>query len=99
MTQETGKFSGLVTFDGNELGIGDFFIAYVMANAFQYFFRSQKLAWLLAALFALPLLLLTIIPLLSGAIIPYTIFLIPVAFVAYSVAVRKNIRQQNRGVG
>lgn len=91
--EETGRFSGLVAFDGNELGIGDFFIAYAMANAAQYYFRSVRLAWVLAILFALPLLLLKVVPVFAGMIIPYTIFLIPVAFVGYGLTSRKKVRQ------
>jgi hypothetical protein len=93
LSEATGRFSGLVIFGGNELGVGDFFVAYAMVNAAQYFYQSKKLAWLLGALFSLPLLALGAIPALKGVALPYTVICIPVAVCAY-VFIHRRMQQR-----
>ncbi|MFH1171784.1 MAG: hypothetical protein V1778_04580 [bacterium] len=79
-----GRFTGLITFGGNELGIGDFFLGYCIVNGAQQYCSSRTLPWILATWSPLPMLLLRwIVPASSGHAYPYSVFLVPVALILF----------------
>lgn len=85
--------NGLIQVGGHLIGIGDFFIGYLIVNAAQHFF-SQRLAWALAVWIPLPMVLLPWLwPSGLGQTFPYTMFITPVALAAYA-AVHFSTRQK-----
>ncbi|MBU1890196.1 hypothetical protein KJ782_01755 [Patescibacteria group bacterium] len=77
--------NGLIQFQGQILGVGDFLLAFLMINAAQHFFGKIP-ALLIAIWTPLPLLLLRFVfPEMIGLILPYTLFIVPPALLIYYI--------------
>ena len=85
--------NGLVAIGPFILGIGDFFLAYLIVSAARRY-HTIWYALLLAVLLPLPRFFIRVlIPELEGAEFPYSIFMVPIALLVYTfAAIQKRIQ-------
>ncbi|MBI2636685.1 MAG: hypothetical protein HYW81_00625 [Parcubacteria group bacterium] len=78
--------NGLVTIGSFVLGIGDFFLGYLIVSAAKHHYTTWH-ALLLALLLPLPRFFIRVlIPELEGAEFPYSLFMVPITLFVYGFA-------------
>lgn len=86
--------NGLVGFDGQILGVGDFLLGYLLVGAGRHFF-SRSIAWLCAVWIPLPLLFIQWLSAVESHVIyPYTVFVVPVVLIIFVIAKRRSAAKQ-----
>ncbi|MFA4872467.1 MAG: hypothetical protein WC659_00830 [Patescibacteria group bacterium] len=82
-SDESFAYNGLVTVGEYMLGIGDFFLGYLMVSAARHYLGRAP-AYFLAALLPIPRFLIRIIiPILAGATFPYSLFMVPLSLTVF----------------
>ncbi len=84
-SDESFVYNGIITVGEYMLGIGDFFLGYLMVSAARRYLGIYP-AYLLVVLLPLPRFFIRIIiPMLAGVIFPYSLFMVPLSLIVFLV--------------